>query len=1548
MKKSIFTLKLMLALFVAMLTSAATVQAQTTYNLKIAGVDVTDANKDSLAVIPGVIGTVTYDTATKTLRLENATITAAGKYHAISAKIDGIKIEVIGNNTIKTDSSDCAGINLDSITATIKSSGTLNANATKSTAIRAYKSSLNIENCVVNATGFASGISGAYTNSRLSIDSAIVTATGTRDGSIVGFNGGISLTNTVIHYPANAQITNGNITDTSGTIIKTEVKIVPTYNLWICGVQLNDANKDSLAVIPGVTGTVTYYPTTKTLRLKNASIAITGNVNAIYSKIENLTIELIGDSNTINVNAYSPLHFEGKPSTILGGGTLTVINSANDYAICVSGNASLTIKNCTVNAIGNRRGITGSGNQGTLSIENATVTAKGTSEGSITYFANITLNGCIISEPIGGRISTDAFVAVRDSVGNIIKDTVKIVPTYNLWICDVQVTDANKDKLSAIPNVTGRINYNSNTKTLTLDSVTIAPQGKYHAISAKIDGIKIEVIGNNTIKTDSSDCAGINLDSITATIKGSGTLNANATKSTAIRAYKSSLNIENCVVNATGFATGISGAYTNSRLSIDNAIVTAIGTSNGSIVGFNGGISLTNCVIAQPVGAKITGGNITDTSGAIIKTEVKIAPTYNLWICSVQLNGANKDSLAVIPGVTGTVSYNPITKILRLENSTLTPPSSDAYAIQSKINGLTINVVNNNTINSNGWSAVRLEAVSSIEGTGTFTINNPANDIAIYAMNTSLTIKNCTINAIPGGRGISGKDNVGTLTIQNATVTAKGINNGSITQFANIILDSCAIFEPIGGRISKGSNNFNAVRDSAGSIIKDTVKIIPATVYNLLICEVPITSLNKDSLSLIPGVTGTVNYNPNTKTLTLNGATMSTTGQICCILSRIDSMIIEVIGSNTLIGNLNSPIAYEDNNSGIIQGNGTLNVINSSVNNEAIYMRNGSLTIKNCTLNAICPKYGIFGSSGNKTLTIENATVSALGTSHGSIKGFSQIDLVYSVIIQPAKAVFNSTKKAICDNAGNVITDTVKIIPGYDLKICGELVTPSNKDSLAVISGVSGKVSYNPGTKTLRLENATINALPPSTGILSKIEGLTIELIGNNAVNNNGHSTIQFDGKSGTILGGGTLSVTNQANDFAIFASAGASLTIKNSTINAIGGNRGITGNGNSPLTIQNATITAKGGVDGSITRFSNITLDSCAIFDPIRGRVSKGTDTYYSVRNLADSVITDTVKILPATVYNLHICGVQVTSLNEDNLNVIPGVTGTVNYNPATMTLTLNDATITSSIEAHAIGSDIKGLTVELKGSNDVSSSTWSTMRFNKSGTIIGNGTLNVNHTNGGWALYSNCPSLTIQSCTVNATNGSRGITGNENGMLTINNATITAKGTGGSITHFSSIILDSCAISEPVWARVSKGSNTYYSVRNSVDSVITDTVKILPATVYNLHICGVQVTSLNEDNLSLIPGVSAGTVSYNSDNKTLTLNDASLSTTGNIACIYSTIDGMIIEVIGNNTLNGNGWSPISLEGDNSATIEGSGTLNSRPLKSQFILSLYENKVEN
>ena len=305
-------------------------------------------------------------------------------------------------------------------------------------------------------------------------------------------------------------------------------------------------------------------------------------------------------------------------------------------------------------------------------------------------------------------------------------------------------------------------------------------------------------------------------------------------------------------------------------------------------------------------------------------------------------------------------------------------------------------------------------------------------------------------------------------------------------------------------------------------------------------------------------------------------------------------------------------------------------------------------------------------------------------------------------------------------------------------------------------------------------------------------------------VNNNGHSTIQFDGKSGTILGGGTLSVTNQANDFAIFASDSASLTIKNCTINAIGGNRGITGNGNSPLTIQNATITAKGGVDGSITRFSNITLDSCAIFDPIRGRVSKGTDTYYSVRNLADSVITDTVKILPATVYNLHICGVQVTSLNEDNLSLIPGVSaGTVSYNSDNKTLTLNDASLSTTGNIACIYSTIDGMIIEVIGNNTLNGNGWSpiSLEGDNSATIEGSGTLNINNSANNGGIFIRNGLLNIKNCTLNVTAGDRGISSpSGEKTLTFDRATVSATGTnGGSIVGFKQIDFINCDIIQP-----------------------------------------------------------------------------------------------------------------------------------------------------
>lgn len=49
------------------------------------------------------------------------------------------------------------------------------------------------------------------------------------------------------------------------------------------------------------------------------------------------------------------------------------------------------------------------------------------------------------------------------------------------------------------------------------------------------------------------------------------------------------------------------------------------------------------------------------------------------------------------------------------------------------------------------------------------------------------------------------------------------------------------------------------------------------------------------------------------------------------------------------------------------------------------------------------------------------------------------------------------------------------IEPGYGFKIAGEDVTSLNCKDLSVIDGVDGKISYDPETNTLTMEDVTIN-----------------------------------------------------------------------------------------------------------------------------------------------------------------------------------------------------------------------------------------------------------------------------------------------------------------------------------------------------------------------------------------------------------------------------------------------------------------------------------------
>ncbi len=193
---------------------------------------------------------------------------------------------------------------------------------------------------------------------------------------------------------------------------------------------------------------------------------------------------------------------------------------------------------------------------------------------------------------------------------------------------------------------------------------------------------------------------------------------------------------------------------------------------------------------------------------------------YDLWIAGVQVTSANCSDLSVIPGVSGTVKYDPTNKVLTLDGATI-QKTDNTVAIESSIDGLTIKVIGTNNLTTGNNVVFYFIKPLTITGGGVLNANS-GNSYAIYASETNLTIDGCTVNA-KGKYGIAGKYGLSeTLTIKNSTVTAEG-TYGSIIAFASLILDGCAITQPAGAAFDASQNAVALGRD----VVKSKVVISP-------------------------------------------------------------------------------------------------------------------------------------------------------------------------------------------------------------------------------------------------------------------------------------------------------------------------------------------------------------------------------------------------------------------------------------------------------------------------------------------------------------------------------------------------------------------------------------------------------------------------------------------------------------------------------------------------------------------------------------------------
>ena len=613
-----------------------------------------------------------------------------------------------------------------------------------------------------------------------------------------------------------------------------------------------------------------------------------------------------------------------------------------------------------------------------------------------------------------------------------------------------------------------------------------------------------------------------------------------------------------------------------------------------------------------------------------LPTTAQAQTKYDLWICGTQVTSDNCGDLSVIAGVEGTVKYDPDNKILTLEGATL---NAERNCIKSGINGLTIKVGGTNELDAGSVAAISVTAPATITGGGTLNATSRS-DCGILTWNTNLTIKDCIVNA-KGKWGIAG--DIGSkekLLISKATVTAEGWD-GSICFLKEITLEGCAITQPAGAVVdnSQGAVVLN------GEIVKSEVKIVQ-TKYRLWICNTQVTSDNCGNLSGIDGVEGTVKYDPDNKTLTLEDAKLNAERDNFCIWSEIDGLTIKVSGTNELNAGNITILVYAPMT---ITGGGTLNA--ESRKNCAIWAKETNLTIKDCIVNAK-GRWGIagYGDPTNKLL-ISKATVTAEG-GDGSICDFKEITLEDCAITQPAGAVVDNSQGAIVLN-GETVTSEVKIEPitYYALEICGTQVTSDNCGDLSVIDGVEGTVKYEPESKTLTLENATIKNTKKedysSIGLYNAIDGLAIRLIGNNTISVEYNSGIvNRDGNALTLTGNGKLTVKSLAETsrYSIFNEG--TITVRNCTLEAsgwVGGlNRGY-------WKFDHCTVHVKGGGDseyedlGSINRLSQKPeFIGCAVIAPAGTYWKEGEDIvgepYYSLFGADDKVVTDWVTIADPT----------------------------------------------------------------------------------------------------------------------------------------------------------------------------------------------------------------------------------------------------------------------------------------------------------------------------
>jgi hypothetical protein len=521
-------------------------------------------------------GTYSYFPSKSKLVLNSAKIKTTGSY-GIHSTVDGLTILFNGENTIEAE----YGILLEGNTRmAINSNGKVTVTGSLNSLLIQNKSGGSIPN-IVMARGtwsfntnlllagkltieegadvsFKNTFSGNATISKknnnpaqLTIDNSTLTVNGSSDNVVSDVP--MVLNNSVIASPLKAVRVKKDgsclpeyspsepalLYNTNGTPLKGNLTIKPgtAYGLWICGVQLNSLNYNSIwqLEVNSVMNDVAYLYYTlssKTLTMVNTIRLLSRYCMfpPIHNEIDGLLINTSGGTHYIGYSVdYGLNGIESLAKcSIYGGGSLSV-SSENGDAIYVD-NSDMIIDNITLNARGGADGLEGQGNS-KIYVSNSTLDISGGKEAIYVQNNGFDPNGnCYITTPTDGFKFDNSIYSYDFSTGQlipIVATTVKArqLIRYPLWMNGTQITELNCDRIKSILNsnsAEGSITFSPPNKLL-INNLKILPGGTLddYFISTSLDELILNLTGTSFVRASGNSLIATG----NVTVNGTGAIN---------------------------------------------------------------------------------------------------------------------------------------------------------------------------------------------------------------------------------------------------------------------------------------------------------------------------------------------------------------------------------------------------------------------------------------------------------------------------------------------------------------------------------------------------------------------------------------------------------------------------------------------------------------------------------------------------------------------------------------------------------------------------------------------------------------------------------------------------------------------------------------------------------------------------------------------------------------------------------------------------------------------------------------------------------------